>query len=125
MKVAIQDVIIESMYMYIASVIGICAFDCSLGDRALLVSPIVFTQGLRSSPVPAAASSSSSPCFNITFDIPHGLALHIQSSKDRSQYLQKFAHRDGQIAWDSMTHPCLNRNGPCGLRLCATASSQC
>ncbi len=35
---------------------------------------------------------------NITSDIPHGLALHRQGSKDRSQ-------TDGQIAWDSMAHP--------------------
>ena len=43
---------------------------------------------------------------DITFDIAHGLGLHAESSKDISPYLQKSAQWDGQIPWDSMTHPC-------------------
>ncbi len=36
----------------------------------------------------------------------YGLALDTQSSKGMYQYLQKSAHLDGQIPWDSRTHPC-------------------
>ncbi len=43
--------------------------------------------------------------FRKHFVFPHESPLHPSNSKDRSQYWQKSAHLDGQIPWNSMTHP--------------------
>ncbi len=44
--------------------------------------------------------------FYAKFYIPHELPLCLLNSEDKSWHLQKSAHWDGQISWDSMTHPC-------------------